>query len=84
VKRRRSFNRNTKEESSVIKIKNQEENTYMIKNGDIVARKSYNKDILFVVDRIIRMVDNTSLVILKGLTLRIEADAPLRRLRNGR
>jgi spore coat assembly protein len=43
-----------------------------IKKGDIVARKSYGKDIIFKVDRIIK-----SIVILKGITIRIEADAPL-------
>lgn len=45
------------------------------KKGEIVSRKSYNEDILFVIDRII----NTSepIAILKGITIRIEADAPI-------
>jgi len=47
-----------------------------IKKGEIVARISHGKDILFVVDRII----DESIVILKGLTLRIEADANLKDL----
>lgn len=45
-----------------------------IKKGDIVGRKSYNKDILFVVKRII----NTSkgkIALLRGLVERIEADS---------
>lgn len=49
----------------------------IIKKGDIVARKSYGKDILFVVDRIIRTKPSNSYAILKGLTIRIEADAPI-------
>jgi len=48
-----------------------------IKKGDIVARKSYNKDIIFIVDRVLSLVNNTSIAILKGLTVRIEADAPI-------
>lgn len=48
-----------------------------IKKGDTVARKSYNKDIIFVVDRILKMNNGMSIAILKGMTLRIEADAPL-------
>ena len=45
-----------------------------IAKGDIVARISYNKDILFVVDRIITP---SNIAILKGIDIRIEADAPL-------
>jgi len=48
-----------------------------IQKGDIVGRKSYGKDIIFVVDRVLTMVDNTSFAILKGMTVRIEADAPI-------
>lgn len=44
----------------------------MISSG----RKSYGKDILFSVDRIIKGNKN-SLAILKGVTTRIEADSPL-------
>ena len=48
-----------------------------IKKGDVVARISYNKDIIFIVDKILKMANNTSFVILKGMTVRIEADAPI-------
>lgn len=48
-----------------------------IKKGDFVARKSYGKDILFIVDRIIKLKNNEAYAILKGLTIRIEADAPI-------
>ena len=47
-----------------------------IKRGDIVGRISYNKDVLFIVQRII----NEEFVILKGITVRIEADAPIKDL----
>lgn len=47
-----------------------------IKKGDIVGRKSYGKDILFTVDRIIKTRRN-EFAILKGITIRIEADAPI-------
>ena len=46
------------------------------RKGDIVGRKSYGKDILFVVEKIIRTNNNFSYAILKGLTYRIEADSP--------
>ena len=45
-----------------------------IKKGDIVGRKSYNKDILFVVERIIKSSNNT-VALLKGLNIRIQADS---------
>ena len=48
-----------------------------IKKGDYVARKSYGKDILFVVDRIINLKNGDAYALLKGVTIRIEADAPL-------
>lgn len=48
----------------------------MIKKGDIVGRISYNKDIAFIVDRIIR-TKNSKFAILKGVNIRIEADSPL-------
>ena len=47
-----------------------------IKKGDIVGRKSYNKDILFVVEKIIKSSTKT-IAILKGLNIRIEADSEL-------
>lgn len=48
-----------------------------IKRGDIVGRKSYGKDILFYVDRIIKAKNGNVYCILKGVQFRIEADAPL-------
>lgn len=48
-----------------------------IKKGDIVGRKSYKKDILFVVDKFIKLNNNEKYAILKGITIRIEADAPI-------
>lgn len=48
-----------------------------IRKGDFVARKSYGKDIPFVVDKIIKLKDGRGYVILKGVTVRVEADAPL-------
>lgn len=47
-----------------------------IRKGDIVGRKSYGKDILFVVDKIIKSC-NYKWCILKGLTVRIEVDSPI-------
>lgn len=47
-----------------------------IKKGDIVARKSYGKDILFVVTNII-CTKRQKIAILKGVIERIEADSPL-------
>lgn len=46
-----------------------------IKKGDIVARKSYGCDILFFVDKIILISSGTTVAILKGITVRIIADA---------
>ena len=46
-----------------------------IKKGDIVARKSYGCDILFFVDKIIVSSNGTAIAILKGITVRIIADA---------
>lgn len=43
----------------------------MIKKGDIVARKSHNKDVIFIVDIIIK----NKIAILTGLTTRLKADA---------
>ena len=47
------------------------------RKGYIVARKSYGKDVIFVVDKIIRRKNNIDYAILKGLTIRIKADAPI-------
>ena len=46
-----------------------------IKKGDIVARKSYGCDILFFVDKLIYSSNGTVVAILKGITIRIIADA---------
>ena len=48
-----------------------------IKKGDIVGRKSHGKDILFYVQRIIKVKNGNSYAILKGVHYRIEADADL-------
>ena len=48
-----------------------------IRKGDIVGRKSYGKDILFIVDRFIKLNSKKEYAILKGMTIRIEADAPI-------
>lgn len=48
-----------------------------IRKGDIVGRKSYNKDILFVVERIFKSSKGNSIAILKGLNIRIQADSDL-------
>ncbi len=47
-----------------------------IKKGDIVARKSYGKDIIFSVKNII-YTNKETIAILKGLIDRIEADSPI-------
>lgn len=46
-----------------------------IKKGDIVGRKSYGKDIIFYVSKIIKVKNGKSYAILKGIDYRIEADA---------
>lgn len=48
-----------------------------LKKGDIVARISYGKDILFEVTRIIKNKNKEIICILKGITERIEADSPI-------
>ena len=47
-----------------------------LKKGDIVARISYNKDVLFEITRIISLSNKKKIMILKGITERIEADSP--------
>ena len=47
-----------------------------IKEGDIVARKSYDKDILFSVKKIIKN-QKEDIAILTGVIERIEADSPI-------
>ena len=44
------------------------------KKGDIVGRKSYNKDVIFEITNIIKVNKNDKIYILKGITHRIEAD----------
>lgn len=46
-----------------------------IKKGDIVGRISYGKDVMFVVDKIIKIQDGREIAILKGLAIRIKADS---------
>ena len=48
-----------------------------IKKGDVVGRISYGKDILFIVEKIIKTKQESEFAILKGLTVRIQADSPL-------
>lgn len=48
---------------------------YKIKKGDVVGRISYGKDILFTVEKIVKQANGKTVAILKGLILRIEADA---------
>ena len=48
-----------------------------VKKGDIVGRISYGKDIAFVVERIIKTKDNKKIAILKGLTIRVQADSEI-------
>lgn len=48
-----------------------------LKKGDIVARLSYGKDIIFVIQRIIKTKDGEQIAILNGLTVRVQADSPL-------
>lgn len=48
-----------------------------IKKGDIVGRKSYGKDILFTIQKITKKANGEVIAILKGITIRIEADAPI-------
>ena len=48
-----------------------------IKKGDIVSRNSYQNDILFYVEKIVKTENRGKVAILKGVTIRIEADAPI-------
>ena len=48
-----------------------------VKNGDYVTRESHGKDILFNVEKIIKLSNGKENAILKGVTYRIKADAPL-------
>ena len=44
-----------------------------IRRGDIVARKSYSRDVIFVVD----LVMDNRIAILTGITTRLKADSPI-------
>ncbi len=48
-----------------------------LKKGDIVVRISYGKDILFRIDKIIKIHEGKIYAILKGVEVRVEADAPI-------
>ena len=52
-------------------------NKKKVKNGDYVTRKSHGNDILFNVEKIIKLSNGEENVLLKGVTYRIKADAPL-------
>ena len=51
--------------------------TRKVKSGDYVTRKSHGKDVLFNVEKIIKLSNGKENAILKGLTYRIKADAPI-------
>lgn len=51
-----------------------------LKNGDYVTRKSYGRDVLFCVEKIMRRNDGIENAILKGVNFRIKADAPIQDL----
>lgn len=48
-----------------------------IKKGDVVGRISHGKDILFKVKRVITLKNQEKIVILKGISERIEADSSI-------
>ena len=48
-----------------------------IKKGDILSRNSYRNDIMFYVKRILKVSDGRKIAILKGIDVRVEADAPV-------
>lgn len=48
-----------------------------IKKGDIVSRDSYGNDIIFSVVRIIKISNKRKIALLKGIDVRVEADAPI-------
>lgn len=49
----------------------------MIQPNDVVVRKSYGCDVLFKVKRIYESKDGQTMTILKGIDIRLVADAPL-------
>ena len=52
-----------------------------IKKGDVVTRNSYGNDIMFSVKRIIKLANKKQIAILKGIDVRVEADAPIEDLK---
>ena len=48
-----------------------------IRKGDIVTRNSYGNDILFKIKRVLKLSNGQKIAILKGIDVRIEADAPI-------
>jgi len=52
-----------------------------IKKGDIVSRYSYGHDIMFSIKRIIKLENKKEIAILKGIDVRVEADAPIEDLK---
>ena len=52
-----------------------------IKKGDAVTRKSYGNDIIFSVKRIMKLANKKQIAILKGIDVRVEADAPIEDLK---
>lgn len=52
-----------------------------IKKGDIVSRNSYGNDIVFYVKRIIKLANKKEIALLKGIDVRVEADAPIEDLK---
>ena len=52
-----------------------------IKKGDAVTRNSYGNDIIFLVKKIIKLANKKQIAILKGIDVRVEADAPIEDLK---
>ena len=71
------FNQNTnfdiKYNEWLVKVNGGRTEMNNIKKGDIVVRKSHNRDIIFIVDLII----NNKIAILSGLTARLKADSDI-------
>lgn len=52
-----------------------------VRKGDIVSRNSYDNDIIFSVKRILKLANKKQIAILKGIDVRVEADAPVEDLK---
>ena len=52
-----------------------------IRKGDILSRNSYGNDIIFSVKRIYKLANKKEIAILKGIDVRVEADAPIEDLK---